>query len=210
MLCRRRDCVAGDDQGWRIEELAAQILQSTQRSRRHRHPAPASALAIEDGERERHAGPLARKPSHHLRPPPRLAEGALDQVGVPAAPPVLGREAEVDAQALGVLGEACDRSWVGALPLAREAVEAPASLSDGPLARRLLDVVEDLPPVGFEGVLVGLGHLGDGVAQSVNDTALSERAGKHLLDRRDELRRPVGDDEERVAQAGRLAGWPGQ
>lgn len=76
----RRSCrsVCADDHSGRVEQLSPQVLEETQRSRRHRHTAPAPALAVEDGEDERDARALAGEPSYDLRAPPRLAEGALD------------------------------------------------------------------------------------------------------------------------------------
>jgi hypothetical protein len=52
--------------------------------------------------------------------------------------------------------------------LGPEAVHSPAGFADCPLTGWFLDLVEDLPPVGLEGVLVGLGDLGDCIAESMN------------------------------------------
>ena len=150
-----------------FEELAPEILQAPQCSRRHRHPAPAAALPVEHREDEGDTGPLAWEPADDLGPPSCLAEGALDEVGVPASLPVFFREAQVHAQAFEVLDQAGDSSGIGTLPLDPEGVDAPAGFADCLLTGWLLDLVEDLPPVGLEGVLVGLGDLGDCVAKSV-------------------------------------------
>ncbi len=163
-------------------------MEASEGSRRHRHPAPATALPVEHSEDEGDTGALAWEPADHLGPAARLAEGALDQVGVPAALPVFFREAQVEGQALEVLDQAGDRSGIGALPLGPEAVDAPAGFADCPLTGWFLDLVEDLPPVRLEGVLVGLGDLGDGVAESMDDTSLAKRSGEDLLDRGDEPR----------------------
>lgn len=202
----RRSCrsVCVDDHSGRVEQLSSQVLEETQRSRCHRHAAPAPALAVEDGEDECDARAFAGKPSHDLRAPPRLAEGALNEVGVPAALPVFGREAQVHGQGLEVLDEARNRSRVGALPLGAEALQAPSSLSDGLVAGRCFDAVEDGPPVGLEGVLVGLGDFGKCVPEAVDDTALTQRPWEDLLDRRDQPRSAVRDDEERVREASAL------
>lgn len=151
-----------------FEELAPQILQAPERSRCHRHPAPAAALPVEHSEDEGDAGALTWEPTDHLGPAACLAEGALDQVGVPASLPVFFREAQVHGQALEVLDQAGDRSGIGALPLGPEAVDTPAGFGDGSLTGWFFDLVEDLPPVGLEGVLVGLGDLGDCIAESMD------------------------------------------
>jgi len=78
MLRRRRDGVFGVGFSMLDEELTPEVLQTTERSGRHRHAAPAAALAIEHREDEGHAEALARQPSDHFCPPPRLTEGALD------------------------------------------------------------------------------------------------------------------------------------
>jgi hypothetical protein len=52
--------------------------------------------------------------------------------------------------------------------LGPEGVDAPASFADRFVTGWFLDLVEDLPPVGLEGVLVGLGDLGDCVAKSMH------------------------------------------
>ena len=58
------------------------------------------------------------------------------------------------AQALVVLDQAGNSSGIGALPLDSEGVDAPAGFADCPLTGWFLDLVEDLPPVGLEGVPV--------------------------------------------------------
>src|SRR5579862_3501468 len=151
------------------EELAAEILKAPERPGCHRHPTPALALAVEHGEDEGHAGALAGKASDHLRPPPRLAEGALDQVGVPAPLPVFLWKAQVDGETLEVGDETVDSGGIGLLPLGSEAVHPPSGLLHRCLARRLLDVVEDLPPVRLEGVLIGSRDFGHRISQAMDD-----------------------------------------
>ena len=63
---------------WRLEELAAQILELAERIGRHREAAPALRCPLEDGPDEREAALLARQAADDLHPPSRLAEGALD------------------------------------------------------------------------------------------------------------------------------------
>ena len=116
---------------------------------------------------------------------------------------MLFREAQVHGERLEVLDEARHGRGIGALPLGAEAVHAPLRLTHGELARWGVDAVEDLPPVGPEGVLVGSGDLGECISQSVDDASLTERAGKDVLDRRDEPWRAVGDDEKRGAKTTR-------
>ena len=70
-------------------------------------------------------------------------------------------EAQVHAERFEVLDQAGDSSWVGTLPLGSESVDAPAGFTNRPLTGRFPDLVEDLPPVGLERLLVGLGDLGD-------------------------------------------------
>jgi hypothetical protein len=55
---------------------------------------------------------------------------------------------------------------------------------DGGIAGRGVDVVEDAPVVGLDGRLVVGGDLGQDVAGFVDDTALPQRGGEDLLDRR--------------------------
>jgi hypothetical protein len=150
------------------EKLAPEILQASKRTRRHRHPAPAAALAVEHREHESDTGALAWEPPDHFGPAACLTEGALDEIGVPAPFPVFLWEPQVHAERFEVLDQAGDRSGIGALPLDPEGVDAPVGLADGPLTGWFLDLVEDLPPVGLEGVLVGLGDLGDCIAKSMD------------------------------------------
>jgi hypothetical protein len=74
-------------------------------------------------------------------------------------------------------------------------------LGHGQLARGLLDVVEDLPVVGLDGVLVGCADLGEGVAGAMHQAALSQTVGEDLLDRADQPCGAVGDDQQRWAEA---------
>jgi len=104
---------------------------------------------------------------------------------------------QVHGEVLEVLGETGHRRRISALPLGAEAVHAPARLFQGKFARRLFDPVEDLPPVGLEGVLVGLGDLRGRIAEPVDDAMPAERGGKDQLDHGDQPRRALGDDEQR-------------
>jgi hypothetical protein len=76
----------------------------------------------------------------------RVAEGALDQVGVPDALAMLGGEQQVDHERVEVVGHAGDRGGVQRLPLGDEPLGSPAPLGDGGLAV-VVDLVEDRPVV---------------------------------------------------------------
>src|SRR5690348_15219744 len=68
--------------GW-FEQRAAQVLQQPQAVWGHGQAAPAGRGPVEDGPDEGKAAGLAGQPSDDLDPPAGLAEGALDEVGVP-------------------------------------------------------------------------------------------------------------------------------
>jgi hypothetical protein len=69
------------------------------------------------------------------------------------------------------------------------------------LTGRGVDVVEDLPELGLHLGLGSLGHLGEHVARSMNETPLAEALGEDDLGGTDEPRCPVGDDEQRWDKA---------
>jgi hypothetical protein len=125
-------------------------------------------LPVEHSEDEGDTGPLPWEAADHLGPAACLTEGALYEIGVPASLPVLLWETQVHAERCEVLDQTGDRSGIGALPLGPEGVDAPAGFADCPLTGRFLDLVEDLPPVGLERLLIGLGDLGDRIAESVH------------------------------------------
>lgn len=77
------------------EELASEILQQTNPLGAHGEAAPAFARAIEDGPDQRDAAVLSRQAADDLHPAARLAEGALEQIGVADAQAVGDREVEV-------------------------------------------------------------------------------------------------------------------
>ena len=72
------------DLGRWVEELAAQVLQQSQALGGHGEPAPAAGGPVEDGPHQRQAAGLAGQPADHLGPAAGFAEGALDEVGMPA------------------------------------------------------------------------------------------------------------------------------
>jgi hypothetical protein len=61
----------------------------------------------------------------------------------------------MDRETLEVLDEAGDCSRIGPLPLGSWAIHPPAGFLHGKLFGRFGDLVEDHPPVGLEGVLIG-------------------------------------------------------
>src|SRR5579875_2798111 len=77
---------------WRLEELAPEVLQVSQRVRRHRETPPALGCPVEDGPDETEAALLAGESADHLDSASGLPEGPLDEVGMPDALVVLGGE----------------------------------------------------------------------------------------------------------------------
>src|SRR5439155_22816593 len=104
--------VAGSaDRGWRVEELAAQVVQHAQAGVGGVHAAPSSAGAVQDGPDEVEAAGFAGEPADDLDPAAGLAEGALE-VGVPDPLVVLDREPQVAGELLAVGEQALDGRWV--------------------------------------------------------------------------------------------------
>ena len=87
--------------GW-FEQRAAQVLQQPQAVGGHGQAAPAAGGPVEHGPDQGEAAGLAGEPADDLDPAAGLAEGALDEVGVPDALVVLGGEPQVGGQALAV------------------------------------------------------------------------------------------------------------
>src|SRR6266516_5600532 len=87
--------VSGGDGAWpqlggRFEQRPAQVLELAQACGGHGEAAPAAGGAVEDGPYEGEAAGLAGEPTDDLDPAAGLAEGPLDEVGVPDAVVVLG------------------------------------------------------------------------------------------------------------------------
>jgi hypothetical protein len=123
-----------------------------------------SSTAHTSDRHERSAG----EPADDLGASAGLAEGALDEVGVPDAVPVLGWEPQVDGERGEVVGDAGDRGGVAAVPPRREVGRLAVSGGDGLVAGLGVADVEDGPEVDLH---LGLGvgrHLGQGVAGSVD------------------------------------------
>src|SRR6266487_4128455 len=94
--------------GW-FEQRAAQVLQQPQPVGGHGEAAPAGRGPVQDGPHEGEAAGLAGEPADDLDSPAGLAEGALDEVGVPYPVMVLSREPQVGGQAFPVGGQALHR-----------------------------------------------------------------------------------------------------
>jgi hypothetical protein len=60
--------------GWRVQELAAQVLQQAQRSGGHREAGPAAAGPVEHRPHQRPARALAGEPADDLGAPAGLAK----------------------------------------------------------------------------------------------------------------------------------------
>jgi hypothetical protein len=68
--------------GW-VEQGAAQVLELAQSGGGHGEAAPAAGGAVQDGPDQGEAAGFAGQPADDLDPAAGLAEGALDEVGVP-------------------------------------------------------------------------------------------------------------------------------
>src|SRR5579863_10105889 len=99
--------------GW-FEQRAAEILQVTQAVAGHGQAAPAAGGAVEDCPHEGEAARLAGEPANDLGAAAGLAEGPLDEVGVPDAVVVLSGEPQVGGQPflVGEIGRASCRERV--------------------------------------------------------------------------------------------------
>src|SRR6266542_6213045 len=86
-------------------ERSAEPLDLRDRLWRHRHAAPAAAGELEHGPDEAERRGLAREAADHLRPPPDLDEGALEQVRAPDPLAVLVGEAKMADERVEVVPE---------------------------------------------------------------------------------------------------------
>src|SRR5215216_2636122 len=75
----------------------------------HGKPAPALRCPVQDRPDQAEAALLTRQVVDHLDPAAGLAEGPLDEVGVPDALAVLSREQQVGTEGVEVVLEADDR-----------------------------------------------------------------------------------------------------
>jgi hypothetical protein len=128
---------------------------------------PPAAGAVQDRPDQAQARALAGQPADHLGAAAGLAEGPLDQVGVPNPVPVLGWKPQEAGQLGQGVGQAADRSWVAMLVAVGEGVGASTGLGDRLVASWGVDTVEDLPEGRLDlGLGVG-GDLGQDVAGTV-------------------------------------------
>jgi hypothetical protein len=85
---------------WLAVQLAPQVLEPAQRLWGWScKPAPTLRCPVQDRPDQAEAAPLTRQAADHLDPAAGLAEGRLDQVGVPVGFAVLGREQQVGTEA---------------------------------------------------------------------------------------------------------------
>jgi hypothetical protein len=84
---------------------------------------------------------------------------------------VLGREMQVGGERAQVRAQALDCAGIAGAPLRGEVVGALQGDGDRLLARRRLEVVEDVPVVLLHRLLVGLADLGDQVAGDLDGAA---------------------------------------
>jgi hypothetical protein len=84
--------------------------------------------------------------------------------------------------------------------LATERLGLLRGLGDGLVSRRGLDPVPDRPELRLDRALRVIGHLGEDVSGSVNETPLAQALAEDELDRVDEPCSAVGDDEQRRSQ----------
>ena len=97
----------------RFEQGAAQVLEQAQAVGRHGQAAPAAGGAVQHGPEQAQAGGLAGEAADDLGAAAGLAEGALDEVGVPDPVVVLRWEPQVGGQAFAVGEQALHRRRVG-------------------------------------------------------------------------------------------------
>jgi hypothetical protein len=111
MLRSRRDSLVDgvllNDVG--VEQLAAKLGKQADGAEGLLHAPPAPAGPVEHRPHQAQAAALPGEPTDDLDPSAGLAEGALDEVGVPDAVVVLGGEAQVGDQVVEVTLEAVDR-----------------------------------------------------------------------------------------------------
>ena len=121
--------VPGDGDGswpelaWRVEQRAAQVLQQADAVAGHGQAAPAAGGPVQDGPDQGEAAGLAGEAADDLDPAAGLAEGPLDEVGVPDAVVVLSGEPQVGGQPFAVGEQALDRGRVDAAYLPAIAVD---------------------------------------------------------------------------------------
>jgi len=96
----------------RVEQGAAQVLQEAQAVAGHGQAAPASGGPVQDGPDQGEAGGLAGEPADHLGAAAGLAEGRLDEVGVPDPVMVLSGEPQLGGEPFMIGEQALHRRRV--------------------------------------------------------------------------------------------------
>ena len=91
---------------------------------------------------ERQLRSPGRRPMTGLHSPPRLAQGAFDEIGVPDPLRVLTWESQVCRQGLDVAEQALDRGGIERLVVLGEGVDATGHLADRILAQPGFHVVK--------------------------------------------------------------------
>jgi hypothetical protein len=119
----RRDSGWPQLTGW-FEQRAAQVLQEPQAIWGHSQAAPAAGSPVEHGPDQGEAAGLAGQPADDLDPAAGLAEGSLDEVGMPDALVVAGREPQIGGQALPVGEQDLGRGRVDRLVAGGELTDA--------------------------------------------------------------------------------------
>src|SRR5215475_7184734 len=132
--------------GW-FEQRATQVLQEPQAIWGHGQAASAAGGPVEHGPDQGEAAGLAGQPADDLDAAAGLAEGSLDEVGMPDALVVVRREPQVGGQALPVCEQDLGRGWVDCLVKDGESTDAGIDEFHQPGPGRGGEVfgVEDLP-----------------------------------------------------------------
>jgi hypothetical protein len=166
---------------------------------------PAGQPSLErPADARRRARPFPGEPADDLDASAGLAEGALDEVAVADAAPVLGREPQVHGKGRDVAGDARDRRGVAGLPLRRELGGLAVRHRDGLVAGLGVADGEDGPEVGLYFVVVVGRHLGQDVAAAVDETALAQAVRVGPVERAGQAGCAVADSQQRCPQAARL------
>jgi hypothetical protein len=103
--------------GW-FEQRAAQVLEQPESVAAYGQAAPTSGAAVQYGPGQGEAAGLAGEPADDLGAAAGLAEGALDEAGVPDTVLRLLREPQIGGQSLAVGEQAPHRCRVGRAYLA--------------------------------------------------------------------------------------------
>src|SRR6516162_11923173 len=119
--------------GW-LEQAAAQVLELAQSGGGHGESAPAAGCAVEHGPRDAETAGLAREAADNLCATAGFAEGAFDEVRVPDAVMMFGREPQIGGQALAVGQQDLHRCRVGGAVAVSERAQPRVDELDEPRA----------------------------------------------------------------------------